>query len=219
MKTKNMDTMDLPMKARVLAGDEACGETVCVVLNPVSERVTDVVVRLRQDSAHEREVLVPLFNIAESTSNEIKLDLDCEQVSSLPEFQRTDFYEVEVPVGYAGGPFVMWPYVVPEPRRVPIETDMVPANELAIHRGARVISTEGPVGKVDEFLLDPESEQVTHIVMREGHLWGRRDVLIPVSEITRMEDDEVKVRLGKGEIEALPEIPIHRNDHWERAAN
>jgi sporulation protein YlmC with PRC-barrel domain len=218
MKMTNSNAMDLPIQAHVYTGDRPCGETVCVVLNPVSERVTDVVVKLSAEHGSEREVLVPLYNIAAATENEIKLDLDCEQVRSLPEFRHTDFYEVEVPVGFSGGPFVMWPYVVPELQRVPVETDMVPANELAIHRGAQVISASGPVGKVDEFLIDPESELVTHIVMREGHLWGRREVLIPVSAITRMEDDEIKVSLNKEEIEALPEIPIHRNYHWERAA-
>jgi sporulation protein YlmC with PRC-barrel domain len=214
MMTSSKDELDLPIKARVYAGGESCGETVCVVVNPASERVTDVVVEL--SGGHARQVLVPLHNIRAVKGNQIELDLDCEDVRRLPVFKRTDFFEVEVPVGFAGGPFVMWPYVVPELRRVPIDTEMVPPDELAIHRGAEVISNQGPVGKVDEFLIDPESEQITHLVMHEGHLWGQRDVLIPVASIKRMDDDEVHVKLDKAEIEALPQIPVHRDDHWSR---
>lgn len=214
MMSSSKDELDLPINARVYAGGESCGETVCVVVNPASERVTDVVVELT--GSRSREVLVPLFNIRAAARGEIELDLTCEDVQRLPVFRRTDFFEVEVPVGFAGGPFVMWPYVIPESRRVPVDTEMVPPNELAIHRGAEVISNQGPVGKVDEFLIDPESEQITHLVMHEGHLWGQRDVLIPVAAIKHMDDDEVHVKLDKSEIEVLPQIPIHRDYHWSR---
>ena len=32
---------------------------------------------------------------------------------------------------------------------------------------------------VDELLVDPENEHITHLVMREGHLWGQKDVVYP----------------------------------------
>lgn len=208
------DEMDLPIGALVYTGAGTCGESVCVVINPATDRVTDVVVELTKPTGHE--VLMPLEFIQEVTEDGIGVDLTCDELRELPPFRRTDFFEVELPAETAGGPFVMWPYVVPEPHEMPIETEMVPANELAIHRGAEVVSEHSPVGKVDEFLIDPESEQVTHLVMREGHLWGQRDVLIPVSAIARMDDDEVILKLGKEEIEALPQIPVHRDYHWRR---
>jgi uncharacterized protein YrrD len=207
--------MDLPMKAKVYAGDEACGESVCIVLNPTSKRVTDLVVRLFD--AHDKQVLVALNHIQEVSEDEIRLDLKLEQVRKLTSFQNTDFFEVEEPVEINVGPYVMWPYVVPETHWIPVETEMIPFNELAIHRGSSVISTQGPVGKVDEFLIDPTSEKVTHLVLREGHLWGQRDVLIPISAISHMDEDEVKLQLDKEQIEALPQIPIHRDYHWSRA--
>jgi len=207
--------LDLPMKALVYTGAGTCGESVCVVLNPATDRVTDLVVELTKPSGCE--VMVPLDHVIEVTEDSIRLDLPCDEIRKLPEFRRTDFYEVELPAEFVGGPFVMWPYVVPERHEMPMETEMVPANELAIHRGAEVIASDGPVGRIDEFMIDLKSERVTHLVMREGHLWGQRDVVIPVSAIKRMDDDEVELKLSKAEIEALPQIPIDRNYHWSRS--
>jgi sporulation protein YlmC with PRC-barrel domain len=79
-----------------------------------------------------------------------------------------------------------------------------------LSRGARVEATDGRVGRVDEFLIDPENDHITHIVLREGHLWGQRDVSIPVSEIERVEEDAVYLKLSKRKIEALPATPVRR---------
>ena len=65
--------------------------------------------------------------------------------------------------------------------------------ELAVRRGSRVRATDGDVGRVDEFLVDRETAHITHLVLREGHLWGQKDVLIPVSEIGQI--DELQRRL------------------------
>jgi hypothetical protein len=46
--------------------------------------------------------------------------------------------------------------------------------------------------------------------MREGHLWGQRDVTIPISKIDRMEENTVYLKLDKESVEALPTIPVRR---------
>jgi sporulation protein YlmC with PRC-barrel domain len=93
---------------------------------------------------------------------------------------------------------------------VPIEHEHVPAGELAIRRGARVEAADGHVGRVDEFLVDPANGHITHLVLREGHLWGQKDVTVPVSQIERIEEDTVYLKLDKHSIGALPTIPIRR---------
>jgi hypothetical protein len=47
--------------------------------------------------------------------------------------------------------------------------------------------------------------------MREGHLWGQKDVSIPVSQIDHYQDNTVYLKLDKQSIEALPGIPIRHN--------
>ncbi len=75
---------------------------------------------------------------------------------------------------------------------------------------AEVRCADGAVGRVDEFLLDPSSGNITHLVMRKGHLWGKRDVSIPVSAIREAHDDAVFLALNKQQVGTLPAILIHR---------
>ena len=48
---------------------------------------------------------------------------------------------------------------------------------------------------------------VTHVLLQEGHLWGRKQVAIPVSAVQRI-DDGVTVSLTKHEIESLPAVDL-----------
>jgi len=73
-----------------------------------------------------------------------------------------------------------------------------------------VEASDGRIGRVDEFLVDPVTGQISHLILREGHLWGKRDITIPVSEIERIEDDSVHLKLDKQSIEALPAVPVRR---------
>jgi sporulation protein YlmC with PRC-barrel domain len=89
-----------------------------------------------------------------------------------------------------------------------VKREAIPPGEVAVRRGARVEATDGHVGHLDEFLVDPATERVTHLVLREGHLWGQRDVTIPVSEIDRLEENTVHLKLDKEKIEGLAGVPI-----------
>jgi sporulation protein YlmC with PRC-barrel domain len=89
--------------------------------------------------------------------------------------------------------------------------ERLPPGELAVRRGSHVQATDGAVGRVDEFLVDRESEHITHLVLREGHLWGQRDVLVPVSEIGRIDENTVHLTLSKEEVANLPTMSVR---HW-----
>ena len=58
---------------------------------------------------------------------------------------------------------------------------------------------------VNGLVIDPTSDQVTHLILQEGHLWGRKHVAIPIGAANRVED-EIRVDLTKEEIEALPPV-------------
>jgi hypothetical protein len=62
---------------------------------------------------------------------------------------------------------------------MPVEHERVPPGGLTVHRGSQVRATDGDIGRVDEFLIDRETEQITHLVLCEGHLWGRRICSFP----------------------------------------
>jgi hypothetical protein len=46
--------------------------------------------------------------------------------------------------------------------------------------------------------------------MREGHLWRKKDVIIPLSAMGVTHDDIVFLKLDKHQIESLPTFPVHR---------
>jgi sporulation protein YlmC with PRC-barrel domain len=95
-----------------------------------------------------------------------------------------------------------------------METECIPQGELAIHSGAEVYARDGKIGQVDEFLISPKDEKISHLVLREGHLWGQKLVTIPVSEIDRIEPDLVYLKLNKQDIQKLPVIPVKRHFPW-----
>jgi sporulation protein YlmC with PRC-barrel domain len=105
----------------------------------------------------------------------------------------------------------VWPYQVPEvTKTVAVRHKRVPHGELAVQRGAQVRASDGRIGRVDEFLVDPEDGHITHLLLREGHLWGQKDVTIPISEIERIDENTVYLKLNKHDIGKLPAIPIRR---------
>jgi hypothetical protein len=93
---------------------------------------------------------------------------------------------------------------------IAISYETIPLDELAMSRGDRVEATDGHVGRIDEFLVNPETMGITHLVMRTGHLWGQKDVTISVSLIDRITDGTVYLRLSKQQIEELPALKLRR---------
>ena len=103
------------------------------------------------------------------------------------------------------------PYVTCEKTiRVAVEHEDIPSGELAMRRGTRVEAKDGYVGHVDEFVINPKTGHITDLVLRQGHLWGDKDILIPVSKMLESKGDTVRLKLDKKQIEALPTFPVHR---------
>jgi sporulation protein YlmC with PRC-barrel domain len=199
--------MDIPIHAAVKCADEVCGHTTHIILNPTNDVVTHVVVR-RSDFPGE-EVLVPVSMIVDSTPDEVRLRCTREDLDNMQSFVKLEFIEPALPMTMGQG-YMMWPYAMPEEGIATLREEQIPPDELAVRRGTPVEASDGHVGHVDEFLIDPASEGITHLVLREGHLWGKRDVTIPVTQIDHIDDLAVHLKLSKRQVEALPTVPIRR---------
>jgi hypothetical protein len=215
--------MDIPLNAQVEYTDgvvwHAIGHSEYVLINPVIEQVTHLVVK--EDTAPNTEYVVPVELVAESTADTIRLHCNKEELEKLDPFIKTTVIENRVPnrnFGYSGGIYGLGsnffiPFVTSESTIYDSEEiQQIPAGELAVQRGTRVEATDGYVGKVDEFVVNPENGRITHLVMREGHLWGKKDVIIPLSAMGETHEDTVFLKLSKDQIEALPTFPLNR--HW-----
>jgi len=200
--------MDISIDAKVICSDGLFGRTTQLIIRPTSEEITHLVVS--NESFPQVQYLVPIVQIAESTPEEIRLNCSIQELSTLPVFDKIEFIPSSF-AGSAGGPYMMWPYFFPAATYITLENEQIPADELAIRRGASVEALDGHVGRVDEFLINPLNDHITHLVMREGHFWGQKDVTIPMSQIERFEENAVYLKLNKEDIEKLPAIPVQHD--------
>jgi hypothetical protein len=56
---------------------------------------------------------------------------------------------------------------------------------------------------VEGLRVDPGDHRVTHVLLQEGHLWGRREILIPASAVTKVENG-IWLNLTRKQVEDLP---------------
>ena len=80
---------------------------------------------------------------------------------------------------------------------------MVPVGETEVGPGDRVLAVDGDIGRVQGFLVNPGDGRVTHVLLQEGHLWGRKEVAIPMSAVTGV-DAGIRVNLTKDQVGDLP---------------
>lgn len=205
--------MDIPLNVDVTCTDGLAGRSLAIIMNPANNQVTHIAVQGHGDFLGE--YLVPIEAIASSTPHQIQLLWTTAQFAQAARFDKTVFvgdesdeaiadatvwaYAATGEMGFGAAPLA--PYVLVED---------VPASELAVHRGAHVDATDGRVGQVDEFLVDPQTNKISHIVLHKGHLWGKRSITVPISAIDHVADDVVHLNLDKAAIEALPSIPMSR---------
>ena len=216
--------MRLRLGTRVRCSDKPYGELADVVVDPISKRVTHLVVRPTDQEALETR-LVPIELVEGDEGSEISLRCTVEEVNGLEPVQEyaylrlgesaandpnwdvgvqdvlaSPYDEVDPALGYPG-----------YPTDLGLIYDRVPKGEVEIRRSSDVYSAdEHHLGEVDGFLVDGEAH-ITHVILDRGHLWGRRDVTIPIGAVARVETDQVTLSLSKDQVGELPSVRVHRH--------
>jgi uncharacterized membrane protein len=88
--------------------------------------------------------------------------------------------------------------------------ESVTKEQFEPYRDAAVEATNGTVGAVEKLIVDPETDRVSHIVVRRGRLWNRVELTLPVAAIERMEQHTIYLKLDTHAVEVLPTAPITR---------
>jgi sporulation protein YlmC with PRC-barrel domain len=193
--------------ARCTDGD--CGAVIRVVVNPVAQAVTHLVVEPKHREGLGR--LVPL-DLVDASDDGATVDLRC----TLAEFEQLDRAEEthflpndSAYAGYAASQVFALPYyglgmgyVSP-----PVVTDSLPLGEVGIRRGEHVHATDGELGKVHGLVIDPANHHVTHVLLQEGHIWGRKEVAIPIAAVASTTDG-IRLTISKQEVEDLPPVDV-----------
>jgi uncharacterized membrane protein len=204
---------DIPVNAKVECADGLYGETVAVIIDPIKQMLTHFVV---QDSTlqHPVQYLVGVDQVVETTPDAVRLRCTKDELLGMEHFVEQHYIE-KSPPGYSHYQAGEWHAPVTttslEGAYNVEETERIPAGELAIHRGDLVEATDGAVGVVGEFLVEPKSGHITHMVLEEGHGRGKNDLTLPVSAIDRIEKGIVYLKLDKKGVDSLPTVPVNRH--------
>lgn len=198
-----------PLNAEVHGTDGHFGRSTHLVVNPANEKVTHIVVSGRKTS--QQNFMVPTRYVKESTPELILLSLTREEIMALEPFQKKYFSQRQIH-RYGTDPrmILLWPYVLPETKVITDQYTAVPPGALAVRRGARVKATDAFVGQVNEFIVNPETSYISHMVLREGLPWDRKYVTIAITEIDRIDEKVVYLKLNKKAVKQLPAIPVRR---------
>jgi sporulation protein YlmC with PRC-barrel domain len=217
-------TAQFTIGAEASCSDGACGEVTRVIVDPVAEAVTHLVV----EPEHRRDPgrLVPL-DLIDATAGHIRLRCTTAEFGKLDPAEETQF----IPgtgsyAGYGPGQVSYWPYyglgagglgiggvgmgmggmglAGGSPPQT-VTYDSVPPGEVDVRRGDHVQATDGHIGRVQGLVIDRRSGHVTHVLLQEGHLWGRREVAIPVSAVASTSDG-IQLTITKQEVEDLPPV-------------
>lgn len=196
--------------ATVVCSDGRCGELARVVVDPIAQALTHLVVAPKLRTELGRLVPVDLVEAVEpgqirltcTTAHFRQLD-DAEDVQFLPDSTGT--------LGY-GSSAMMWPYFglgmpLSGPHHGAIAVDRVPVGDVEVHRGDPVHASDGWIGSVHGLVIDPEDRHVTHVLLQEGHLWGRKQVAIPIGVASRV-GEEIRIGLTKHEVQELPPVQL-----------
>jgi len=218
--------MRLEIGIRIRCTDGVYGELTDIVIDPLEKRVTHLVVRPAQDEGEARLVPIRLAKSGDGEQGEIELDCTLAEAKEFESVHESAYLrlgerpaddpdwdigvEEVLAMPYYPGPDV-GPYPGQLDSHVTMSYDRVPKGEVEVRRASVVVSSDGhSLGEVDGFVVDAE-EHITHVVLERGHLWGRKEVTIPIGAVARVESDAVHVSLSKDEVGALPAVRVGRH--------
>ena len=192
------DETVLTIGARARCSDGLGGKVIRIVIDPATRTVTHLAIEPSHHSAPTRLVPMDLVDAAGS-----ELTLRC----SLAEFGHLDTAEdvqmvEDIAPADLGPVDLASPLATAQPIEVIVE-DVVPPGETEVRPGDWVDAVDGEIGEVQGVIIDRGDHRMTHVLLKEGHLWGRKEVAIPVSAVTDVTDGIV-LNLTKKQVESLP---------------
>ena len=208
------ETEGFRIGAEASCSDGLGGKVSRLVMDPVALTVTHLVIEPKHRAEPGR--LVPV-HLVDTTADHLRLRCSIAEFDKLELAEET---EVAEGLDYAGG------YGQAEAvqsfggmgsmggsgmgigmglgHSAPVVVhDVVPLGETDVQRGESVHALDGEIGKVQGFLVDPGDNHVTHVLLQEGHLWGRKEVSIPISAVIGV-DAGIRLNITKKQVEDLP---------------
>jgi len=89
-----------------------------------------------------------------------------------------------------------------------VTVNSVPFGEVEIRRALTVCAIDGEIGQVQGLVMEPGGHYVTHVLLPKGHMWGRKEVAIPIGAVTKIGTLLIHLSLTKHQVEDLPPVDI-----------
>lgn len=206
-----MKGMYLNLGANVRFRDGLGGTIHKVVFDPHTNQVTNLVIAPK--GRHGHNYVIPVSVVEKALEEEIVVAIDQQDLTTYPQYRQV---EIEERLGAweseeffpHEGILVWYPlagiyerqgsFVATRHRIISQGIDM---KEEVIGRTSIVHNLDGVVGNVDHVWLDPESWEITYLVVRSGLF--PHNVVIPFSWMSSMTTEEIYVQ---GTDEQLKEI-------------
>jgi sporulation protein YlmC with PRC-barrel domain len=205
--------MRLELGKRVRCSDGASRELADVVIDATNKAVTHLVVQPHDEhdaarlvpiqlaeaggDGHEvsltctSEMLNKLESVAEHAylqpgervEQESNWDIGVEDVEAVPQYTATTFGELGE---YAQDAVVTY--------------DRVPKGEIELRHASAVYSADSRhLGSVEGVVVD-SGDRITHLLLERGHLWWKRELVVPAEAISKFENDMVVLGVKKSEL-------------------
>jgi sporulation protein YlmC with PRC-barrel domain len=215
------DTTQFTIGTEVSGSDGPVGKLSRVIVDPTVEEVTHLAV----EPEHRPDLgrLVPLDLVEfggaaggitlRCTKAEFENLAPAEDNQYIPATMDYDGYgpgQIGFMPYYGLGGGMIVPGINPDGPGTPqiVTTDAVPVGEVEIRRDDSVQATDGDIGKVQGLVIDPVSRHVTHVLLQEGHLWGRKEVAIPISAVVSTAEG-IQLKITKQDVQDLPPVDIN----------
>ena len=205
---------------RAECSDGHCGQLSRIITDPATRKITHLVIKPAHRRQSDRLVSVELVDM---TADDISLRCTLAEFDELEPAEEVDLAEgdeygggygdAESVQGYGnvgsmgvGGSISGTGVGTGLGHRVRTVTHhVVPLGEAELVPGEHVHAVDGEIGQVLGFIVDPDDQRVTHVLLKEGHLWGRREVAIPISAVTAI-DEGIRLNITKKQVEDLPPV-------------
>ena len=188
---------EFAMGATASCADGPGGKVSRLIIDPATETVTHLVIQPKNWQGVGR--LVPL-DLVDTTAGDIRLRCTVEEFGELEPAQETELIDDGTAGLGIGG--LNAPMGLISPVQTMVQ-DVVPLGEADVDRGDPVYALDGEIGRVQGLMVDSDDHRVTHVLLEEGHLWGRKKVSIPASAVTGVANG-IRLSLTKKQVEDLP---------------
>jgi sporulation protein YlmC with PRC-barrel domain len=205
--------------SEVVCSDAACGKLARVVVDPVARSLTHLVV---QPAGAQPGRLVSVSQVKGADPERIELLCSQAEFDQFEISEETHFLSgAPGQWGYPQDEMLSWPFYGLPTTSLPmmavgvnrgagpsaVTFDRIPPGEVDIRRGEHVHARDGDIGRVRGLVVHPEHYSVTHILLDEGHLWGKKQVAIPMTAVESISDG-VHLTLTKDEVKDLPPVDL-----------